>query len=454
MINILEIPYQYFFVFDRKRYDAIQSSLAFVVQLREEDTYEQRTALKAMLTPVFGFREAVILHTEEPSELEDALLEKNERQLELQQSLNLKFRDKARESRKKRPRVSFDDEIRRDAVFYTLFKTGLIELADSAGIEQNWEEVSGRIAKGAKLFDYFPRELIGDTVSATPNSRLAQSLSGLIDGIVDNGILDSRYRRKVSSFWPLAQEISGLGLNEYEISHAHTRNSRYNTIIMTRWLTGHDSLSTRLVNFLGITDVSTWSKRGEGSLLDPITEPDAETVGSFIGYFLFGKRNDYLRNYNPRGRGREWFLDLVETVGRLKHDYSTIKITGQEIAENFGRKTYSDKTSERYHVPFYVTELAKFGLEKSRAMSHQNMAQKNYLTAMHRSALRAWLSDRASKPRARGSLEASLRTEHEDDIRRMAFDVGLAISESRESTRTTKKVYVRNPEIVGYRQAA
>lgn len=66
VINILDIPDQYFFVWDRARHEAALDSLEFVSKLETDDTEEKRGEMQKRITPVVGFREAERLKDAKP----------------------------------------------------------------------------------------------------------------------------------------------------------------------------------------------------------------------------------------------------------------------------------------------------------------------------------------------------------------------------------------------------
>ncbi len=543
MINILEIPDQYFFVWDRARHEAALDGLELVSKLANEDTEEEREILKHRITPVVGFRQAEKLKEARPEEVREALQAVRERQQYLKGYLEERF-ETARQraaARYPEPEVFGGQEVRRDAAFYTLARSGLMLISDALMGGSDWEQISGEISNGERLERYLPNQIIELTRDLLPRAilfneqrdelkavlrsyglgdeqlrqldralpeainldlpenqreqvntmlercvetetdferefgglaqqlqlgqqesqelkkklkkvvkgsafRLARGLDGLRNGMVDEGVLISSYKvRTILKWYPLGEEISRLGLKEDDRDHVHSRNSRYASLVLSSWLDAEKSMPINLINSLGIEDVSCWcTHSGSINTLDPRLDISPNTLGRYIGHFLFGKgyvgKNENLQYSPTKIRDRDWFLDLLEELGNLTSDPSTRENPLKRVHQVFGRESDTQGTVKRYSVPRRILDLTRYALECYRKDPNPTMAAVS---------LESWMAERLSRSYGK-AIELSMKPEYETDIRRMCEQVGLNISSG--LIRWNKKVvYVRNPEIVGYR---
>ncbi|MBI4170495.1 MAG: hypothetical protein HY514_02285 [Candidatus Aenigmarchaeota archaeon] len=549
MINILEIPDQHFFVWDKERHESIGYSLLTIEELKKEpkkaDTEKGRAALKEHITPVFGYRQAEKLWQEGLADIEEVLGEKKKQQKQLKQYLEGRFLAAARRAAKIYPRTFGEAERRRDAAFYPAARSGLMAITSAAGHELEWESLAGELADGKRLDSYLPQPFIKDVLAILPQAllfnkyrdelksrlrsygmaneqvakidrklphaldlalldlafleeeqrqqvenlleecavrekdfleefdrlktklkldeeqagqlkdklkkvvsgstfRLAKAVQGLQYGRIDEGILSQRYRTQSSFIWlPLGAELSKLELKEHDIDHVHTRNARYMSEILTTYISGKQSIPQKLINYLQIEDASKWCQSKKTiPLLDPKLQPDSKTLGSYIGYFLFGhgSLNENTSFYSPRKKDREWFLDLLEQAGTLAREPAKSERYSRDVAARFGVVTKSERTSQRFYVPVQFATLAHYALEKFREQADPELAK---------AALFGLLSDRYYDKRNRRGGCVFLKPEYEDVIRSMAQLVGLSISEGC-THRNKLSVYVRNPECIGY----
>ncbi len=539
MINILDIPDQYFFVWDRARHEAAINGLEFVAGLEKEDSDEKRVELEKRITPVVGFRQAERLKTAKLEEVREALQAVRERQQYLKGYLEQKF-----EAARQRAAAKYSDpeafgkqEVRRDAVFYTLARSGLMIISNVLVEAEDWERVSGEIANGESLDRYLPSEIVGLTRDLLPRAilfneqrdelkaalrsyglgddqlrqldralpdaisldlpeqqmeqvntmlercvsseadfemefsglteqlqldqqesqelkqklkkvvkgsafRLAKGLDALRNGRVDEGVLLNAYKTSTIIPWyPLGYDIAGLGVMEHDVEHVHTRNSRYRATLLN-YLYAMIGIPTKVIKMLSIDNVSSWTTPGAPKILDPHTQFNSEYVGKLIGYFLFGHGITYSSDvlvYRPcRKKSREQFLDMLAQLGKLQWEPSYTVSSSRDVAKRFGRESKSSTTSEVYLVPNQFLELARIGFQRLEVNEDPEMIK---------SALKCWLEDRSNR-----HMHVGIKPEYEGVIRRMAQTVGLGLSEGQDSF-NKRRVYVRNPEIVGYRPA-
>ena len=545
MVNIFNIPEQYFFVGDTERQEAIQDSLETLASLKLRDTEEYREVLREQIKLVSGFRKAERLAYERISTLEELLLESKKRQQYLQRHLGERFHEAARKAAMNYPTNFGEMEVKRDAVFYTLARSGVMAIAESAGYKLDWEDVSRDILGGNRLEHHLNQRFIEDVVQFLPYAimfnkhrdelkarlqsygieipdidkilpkpidlaalnlreeqkqyaeellekclaheekflqqfeqiterlklneeksknleqrlkkvvkgstfRLANGLSQLQYGRVDDGVLSPKYLRSlIYSWFPLAVEFTKLGLKENNVEHVHTGNARYASMIDGNYLHTIRGLATKVINYINIYDVSRWCPGGGGfSILDPILKPESKTLGLFIGYLLFGPGGEFgeigetrhIYHYFPINKDRKWFLDLLERIGVMSRDIYIGKTPVKEIANRLDRKTDSKRIAESYIVPKQFYSLALYALENSRKQEDIELAK---------AALFGLLDDRSSKAQKGKGVYAGLKLEYEEDIRRMAQLVGLKMSEGFTDF-NKKRVYVSNPEVVGY----
>src|SRR3989338_7906562 len=162
MINILEILDQYFFVWDRARHEAAIDGLELVGDIEREDSAEKRERLHQRIVSVVGFRQAEKLKAAKPEEVREALQAVRERQQYLKGYLEERF-EAARQRAAARypdPEVFGEQEVRRDAAFYTLARSGLMVISDALIGGSDWEIISGEISNGQRLDSYLPSEII------------------------------------------------------------------------------------------------------------------------------------------------------------------------------------------------------------------------------------------------------------------------------------------------------
>ncbi len=528
MTNILDIPDQQFYVWDRVRHEAARDGLEFLSGLEKEDDDQKRDELEKRIQPAVGFRQAEKLRDAKPEEVREVLQSVRERQIQMKAYLEERFETAASRINARFPEDFGEQEVRRNAVFHTLSRSGTILIADSFG-QRDWEEISDRVRDGNQLDNYLPREIVENILDLLPYAlvfnkqraelkdklrsyltaeqlenldrklpklpdlpeeanqmverciksevdfekefaqlasnlklspekaeelenrlkkvvqgsvRLARSLDGLRFGRADEEILDPPYRTKSRYKWfGLGKEIAGLRLAEYDIDHVHTRNSRYVASIIASWLSGKGGLPTKLLEYLGIEDVSSWHTR-QNKFLDPVLEPDPETLGLYTGHFLFG--NGFMSGisgyYSPKDKRREWFLNLLERAGRLEEDLSIQSTTSGKIAKRFSIQIQNpDKVVEMYIVPVQIFRLAKYAIERCQD------------EGFYRAALRGWLVDRYSQFSGQKGGLTRMKKEYEDKIKEMASAVGLNLSRWGDSNQRRSRVYVNNPEVVGYR---
>ncbi len=539
MLNILDIPDQYFFVWDRARHEAIEYALAAIEELRKTDTEKGRADLKEQITPVFGFRMAEKLHQKGLPVIEEALKEKEERQRHLKRHLEDRFQAAARKAAELYPTDFDETEVRRDAVFYTAARSGLMAISDALGYGLDWECVSGEISSGQRLDRYLPQELVRDVVALLPHAvlfnkhrdelfsrlksyglseeklaevrralpdptdldklglheeqrcevegllekcakgesefseefgrlserlhlddehskelknklkkvvkgsafGLAKSLNGLQQGRVDENVLARTYRCvSARLFIPLGAEAAALGRWEYNISHVHVQKLRQTNMLKV-YFHGREGIPQNLMRFVQLDETSKWAGSAYRALLDPILRPGAETLGLYIGHFLFGhgsEKQNQVAYCSGQSKGREWFLDLLEKIGKLEIDPSKQGRNNQDIARQFGREQDYRGTSEIYTIPQHFVVLAYYGLEQSRQKEEPQIAK---------AALFGLFCDRFCKDKRGGHV--NLKLEYEDDIRRMAYLLGLSMSKgSMEGNKL--RVHIKNYEIVGY----
>jgi hypothetical protein len=269
--------------------------------------------------------------------------------------------------------------------------------------------------------------------------RLARSLRDMRYGKVDEKILDGTYRRRSMRFMrDLAPEISKLGLTEKEIDHVHTRNCRYSSMLTSNYLSGRNGIPEILLRFFELADASKWSGEGKNDILDPKLQLDLETTGLYIGHFLFGHGFVSRKlSYRSKQNIRNFLLDLLERVGTLERDISISSTSSKQIAEGFHKNTTSDNVSKKYVIPSSFLCIANYALE------HE-------YPGVYKAALYAWLVDRFSDRKEQQGGYARMKPEYEETIRHMAQAIGLSISEG-YVWGNKRIVYVRNPEIVGYR---
>ncbi|MBI4163624.1 MAG: hypothetical protein HY512_02065 [Candidatus Aenigmarchaeota archaeon] len=535
MINILEIPGQYFFVWDRTRHEAAINGLKLVEDIESEDSAKNRERLHQRIVPVVGFRQAERLKDAKPEEVRETLQVVRERQQYLKGYLEERFETGASRAGTRYPENFGEQEVRRDAVFYTLTRSGLIVISDALGEQTDWEKASGEILNGERLDRYLPPEVTEITQDLLPRAilfnqqrndlksrlreyglsddqlrqldkalpnvvnldlpeeqkqqaqvllqrcigpeadferefgrlteqlqldqqeatelkqklkkvvrgsafRLARGLYGLKNGRIDDGALNSFYTTgSIHKWFGLGRDISELGLTELDIDHVHTRNVRYVTSIINNHLSGWNGLPTKLIEHLGIEDASSWHTQ-RNTFLDPVLEPDPETLGLYVGHFLFGHGSATTGSYSPKDKGREQFLDLLERSGKLNKDLYVNTKTSGEISEDFRKQIKNpDKVVKKYTVPLQIFRLAKHALERCQDRE------------FYMSALRGWLVDRYTPERRCLGGGITMKRNYEDLIRTMASVVGLNVSDGYEMSERSKHVYVRNPEIVGYR---
>lgn len=168
MINILDIPDQYFFVYDRERHEEAVDGLRAVDELFLGDTQEAREKIHKRLIPVIGFREAEALVQRDAERMKERLEEVVEKQLHLKAYLEQKFAMAAQRAARAYPEDFGDREVRRDAVFYTLSRAGLAVIGDFVRGETDWEKVAERISNGEQLERFLPSKIIRDVVALLP----------------------------------------------------------------------------------------------------------------------------------------------------------------------------------------------------------------------------------------------------------------------------------------------
>ncbi|MBI4171071.1 MAG: hypothetical protein HY514_05200 [Candidatus Aenigmarchaeota archaeon] len=544
-INILDIPDQYFFVWDRERHEAIEYSLLAIEELKKEpkkaETENDRAALKDQITPVFGYRQAEKLWQKDLADIEEALGEKEKRQKQLKQYLEGRLLAAASRAAKIYPDSFGEADRRRDAAFYPAARSGLMAIARAAGHELEWELLAGELADGKRLDSYLPQAFITDVLDFLPQAllfnkyrdelksrlksygvaneqvaeidrnllqaidlagieeeqrqdienlleecavrekdfleefdrlktklqldeeragqlkgklkkvvrgstfRLAKAVQGLQYGRVDERILNQTYRTQNNFTWlPLGAELAKLGLKEHDVDHVHTRNARYVNEILTNYLSGEHKMPQSLIKYLQIDVVSNWGTSGVPiPLLDPMLQPDSETVGSYIGYFLFGHGSFHGTRffYFPCQKDREWFLDLLEQAGTLAREPGKNERSSKEFATRFGIACNYERIYQCYYVPAQFATLAHYALEKFGKQEDPALAK---------AALFGLLMDRYYANKKRRGVTLSLKPEYEEDIRRMAQLVGVEMSGGYVHGNKLR-VYVRNPEVVGYR---
>ncbi len=236
-------------------------------------------------TLVFNSRRAELMERLKSTGLEEEQLKKIERKLPKTVEIDLP------EEEKKEVEGLLERCLRSEANFSQEF--GL--MAGRLGLdEKQAKELKNRIKKIVK-----------------GPFRLAVALRGLGYGRVDEEVLASLYKTNSNLFcYPLADEIATLDLEEYDMDHVHTKNARYLGIFFSTYMRGIEGLPIKLINHLGIEDVSKWSiGRSRLNLLDPEKNIDDKILGLYIGHFLFGsgseKKTGVLR-FAPKSKSREW----------------------------------------------------------------------------------------------------------------------------------------------------
>ncbi len=525
-INILKIPDQYFFVWDRKRHEAALDGLKIVERMKSEDTEESRNRLHGLLVPSVGFREAEKLRDSRPENVRDALEPVRERQIQMKAYLEKRFEEARKKADNKRPEDFNQKELARGAVFYTMSRSCLVTISETLLGSSDWEKIAGEVSIGSSLSSYLPRDVTDVVRNVLPyaivfnkrrqelrerlyslgmnsegldilNSllpktwepdmpeeqrqeierllescirgevdlnqrideigkkfnvdakdlkkkvrnvikgsvRLAKSLNGLEYGKVDEGILGPGYKA-AADWFGIGKEVSALGLNEYDIDHVHTKILRYGNRIQN-WLSGDQGLSTQLLEHFGIEDVTSWHT-SQLPILDPRINPDDETLGLYVGHFLFGSTSQTRTgfSYSPKTKTREWFLDLLEKSGKLERGTYIQSMTSGMIAKRFDRESKNpDKVIEIYRLPTQFVKLAEYALGNCSSQE------------FYRAALRAWLEDRAFV-RDKG-CSAIMKPEYEGVIREFSNRTGLSVSNGWDHYKK-KMACVKNLDSVGY----
>jgi hypothetical protein len=523
-INILKIPDQYFFVWDRKRHEAVLNGINLVQRIKSEDTEESRNRLYDLLVPSVGFREAERLRDANTDDVRDVLEHVRERQVQMKAYLEERFETAKQKANNSRHEEFNKQEYNRNSIFYTISRTGLTIISDALLGKSDWEAVSVGMVSGERLDRYIPEEIIDIVTNILPfaivfNERrqelrkvleslgieqpeisrvesklpnikelnlpdeqkqeterllesyirrekdfnqvvgqldrrfgietkelkgrlkrvirgsgfkLARALYGLRFGNIEKGVLSPGYK---NDFYGLGEEIAHIGLDEKRVEKVHTRNARYGDAIITSWLSGKQGMPTKMLTHLGIDQVCKWHTN-HFTFLDPITDIDDETAGLYVGHFLFGSGyiSSNSRFYSPKDKSREWFLNLLENIGKMRGDISISSQTSGEIAKRRGIEIRNpDRVIEQYYVPLQFVRLAEYALDNCSSPE------------FYRAALRGWLTDRTQG----SSSQFSMKPEYEYIIREMSKSVGLHMSDGFAHDKKLR-VRVRNPEVVGY----
>ncbi len=269
------------------------------------------------------------------------------------------------------------------------------------------------------------------TVVRGSSFKLSRAVEGLVYGRVDEDVLSGMYTVKTRhAFYPLAEEIAYLGLDENEVDHVHIPNARYISMIYSTWVSGRAAISERLLKLLEIDDVSACGGSGRLKILDPQINPSPETIGKYIGHFLFGRGFVTKGNlgYVGSSKTRDWFLNLVELLGVLTVDPCVNKP--------------QQRNSRSYHTPLHIKNLTEYALEKSTEEPD---------IELNKAALLGWMDDRYTQRQNRRGGRALIKPKYEAYIRRMAGGIGLELSKGFHGKgQNLITVYVGNPEAVGY----
>ncbi|GEM_PF-3508476 len=219
--NLLDVPDQYFVVYDRDRHNAITDSIIFLNQLGEADSDDQEKMLelKEKITPVFGFREAEnILDVNFGFDhIIDYLKEKEHRQIDLKIYLERKIEDAARRAAANYPSDFKKIEIKRDAVFYTAARSGLSAIAEVIGQKVDWENTAGEICSGTRLDKFLSPSLVEDVIGFLPYAILFNGHRDELKQRLQHYGIKERHAVAVVEKLPKQVELLGLNLSSEQM---------------------------------------------------------------------------------------------------------------------------------------------------------------------------------------------------------------------------------------------
>ena len=228
MINILNIPRQHFFVYDRRRHDAAVYGARHLDTLRGDDTESNRLVLRdEYLSPVVGFRQAERLYTAPLGELKDVFAEHAAKQARMKSYLESRFSEAARKAAKRRPEGFAKREVVRDAAFYTLTRSGIAAIAEAAGENADWERAATELANGERLKEKLRNDVVREALELMPSALLFADRRRELYGQLEAMGMDAASMEKIMATMPETIDFRSFGISEEQKPAVRSFLERY-----------------------------------------------------------------------------------------------------------------------------------------------------------------------------------------------------------------------------------
>lgn len=405
----------YFAIFPKEKYDIALSIAARANHLQSEisaskEAEAQLIGLQRELSECIGITEAEKLDSF--ARIEEAAWEEYSR-LEKVKEFHTHFFQQAIEVAKSRvqdrcPKFDLEEELRRDSIFHTLARSGILIISRYLGMDVKEEDVTEAILRGDGIERYLPKgfseddiklfvlgmqnsvkrnefldslkvryglneEQIGQikkdlqrrfkNVGHSQPVRIGKGAMDLWRGKIDpNYILRSTYLTK--SHYPLAFLITQLPIEGYDVPRFHTSIANYVNYLATALLTGSNGIHQEMLKFLseltginGFEHVTVWGAKYD--LIHPIREIPDDVWGHVYGMMLarLSNRDKFtLHNINAEGLQAQ-----IERLGRLdkKLKIYSRKTSSDELNRIFDEEGRHGKTYEtnKTDMPRQVVNL-------------------------------------------------------------------------------------------------